>query len=124
MDIRYTNYNKCLTNVANSILKYYDLKTYHSTLKELDDIEKNIQNASIESKKMNKYKSKNVTKISIVGSGISNNKEAIKETINTFKEIKQHIILFEISAFKISILFNRIIDDKYLKTLHKKLIKN
>ena len=38
MDIRYTNYNKCLTNVANSILKYYDLKTYHSTLKELDDI--------------------------------------------------------------------------------------
>lgn len=38
MDIKYTNYNKCLTNVANSILKYYDLKTYHSTLKELDDI--------------------------------------------------------------------------------------
>lgn len=117
--------NKKIT-FGNLILKKKSIEftIMKNDLKELDDIEKSIQNASIESKKMNKYKSKNVTKISIVGSGISNNKEAIKETINTFKEIKQNIILFEISAFKISILFNRIIDDKYLKTLHKKLIKN
>lgn len=38
MKIAFTNYNNCVTNVTNSILKYYDLETSHSTLKELDDI--------------------------------------------------------------------------------------
>lgn len=32
------NYNKCLTNIANSILKYFEEEEYHSSLKELDQI--------------------------------------------------------------------------------------
>lgn len=32
------DYNNCLTNVSNSILKYFECNTYHETLKELDDI--------------------------------------------------------------------------------------
>ena len=32
------NYKECLTNVTNSLLKYYGLETYHETLKELDEV--------------------------------------------------------------------------------------
>lgn len=28
----FINYKNCLTNLANSILKYFDNKTYHETL--------------------------------------------------------------------------------------------
>ena len=38
MQTRYPNYNNCLTNVSNSILKYFNFNTYHETLKELDEI--------------------------------------------------------------------------------------
>lgn len=38
MKIIYPDYNNCLTNVTNSILKYYDLETYHNTMPELDKI--------------------------------------------------------------------------------------
>lgn len=68
--------------------------------------------------------SKKVTKISVVCSGISNNKEAIGIIISSLEQIKDKIIFFETSALKISILFSEIIDDKFLNVLHKKLIKN
>lgn len=38
MKTSFPDYNNCLTNVTNSILKYYELETYHSSLKELDGI--------------------------------------------------------------------------------------
>ena len=34
--ILYPNYNDCLVNVSNSILRYYGLKNYHSTSEVLD----------------------------------------------------------------------------------------
>jgi len=37
MKVVFPNYNNCLTNVTNSILKYFGVLTYHETLKELDD---------------------------------------------------------------------------------------
>ena len=37
MDFK-VNYNECLVNLANSIRKYYGLKTHHSTLSYVDDI--------------------------------------------------------------------------------------
>ena len=42
----YPDYNNCLTNLSNSILNYYGIKTYNNTLKELDDVlkEKNYNN--------------------------------------------------------------------------------
>jgi len=46
MNIRFPNYNNCLTNVTNSILKYFEIEPYHNTLQELDDIleKKNYKN--------------------------------------------------------------------------------
>ena len=38
MKIVYPNYQESLANLSNSILKYYGLKTYHESLKELDTI--------------------------------------------------------------------------------------
>ncbi len=40
------NYNKSIVSVSNSIMKYFDVKPYHNTLKELDDVltRKNYQN--------------------------------------------------------------------------------
>ena len=63
-----------------------------------------------------------VTKISIVGSGISNHTEILKKSINTLKDIKEDITDIDVSACKISILFNKIIDIKYLNELHEELI--
>lgn len=34
----FPDYEKSLTNLSNSILKYFDVKTFHNTLPELDDI--------------------------------------------------------------------------------------
>lgn len=34
----FPNYDNCLTNVTNSILKYFDIETYHQTLPVLDNI--------------------------------------------------------------------------------------
>ena len=64
----------------------------------------------------------NVSKVSIIGSGISNNSKAINDIIETFELENKNISLFEISAYKISILFNKIINDQYISKLHEKLI--
>ena len=37
MKTLFPNYDRCLTNLTNSLLKYYGLETYHNTLKELDE---------------------------------------------------------------------------------------
>lgn len=63
-----------------------------------------------------------VTKISIVGSGISNHTEILKKIINILDDIKEDIVDIDNSACKISVLFNKIIDIKYLNELHKALI--
>ncbi len=38
MQIIYPDYENCLTNLTNSILKYFDITPYHKTLKELDKV--------------------------------------------------------------------------------------
>ena len=38
MKIIYPDYEKCLTNLTNSILKFFDITPYHKTLKELDKV--------------------------------------------------------------------------------------
>lgn len=63
-----------------------------------------------------------VTKISIVGSGISNNVTIFKKVVDVLKDIKEDVANIDVSACKISVLFNKIIDIKYLNELHKALI--
>ena len=45
MKIIMPNYEECITNLSNSILKHFNLKTYHNTLPFIDDIlDKNYKN--------------------------------------------------------------------------------
>ena len=66
---------------------------------------------------------KSVTKISIVGSGISNHMEILDIILKTLDEIKNNILEIDVSACKISILFDSIIDTKYLNNLHNSLLE-
>lgn len=43
MKVIYPNYNKCLVNLSNSILKYFEADSYHSSLEEVDKILKKHQ---------------------------------------------------------------------------------
>lgn len=38
MKIVLPNYNECITNLSNSILKHFNIETYHNTIEELDKI--------------------------------------------------------------------------------------
>lgn len=66
---------------------------------------------------------KSVTKISIVGSGISNHLEILELILKSLEEIKDNIIDIDVSACKISVLFDCIIDTKYLNELHNSLLE-
>ena len=73
-------------------------------------LDKKNYNISIES----------VTKISVVGSGISNHPEILKKILDVFKDINENILEIDVSACKISVLFSEIVDIKYLNNLHDK----
>lgn len=66
---------------------------------------------------------KSVTKISIVGSGISNHMEILETVLKVLEEIKDNIIDIDVSACKISVLFDSIIETKYLNELHNSLLE-
>lgn len=63
------------------------------------------------------------SKVSLIGTGISNNFEVIEKTINTLKEINDDVLFIDISAYKISIQFKKIIEDEFLNKLHSKVFK-
>ena len=66
---------------------------------------------------------KSVTKISIVGSGISNHMEILDSALKVLEEVTDNIIDIDVSACKISILFDNIIETKYLNDLHDSLLE-
>ena len=66
---------------------------------------------------------KSVTKISIVGSGVSNHLEILELILKSLEEIKNNIVDIDVSACKISVLFDSIIDTKYLNDLHNALLE-
>lgn len=60
------------------------------------------------------------SKVSLIGTGISNNFEIIEKVIKNLKMIKEDVLFIDISAYKISIQFKRIIEDEFLRKLHSK----
>ena len=84
---------------------------------------KDVKDKLIKVLKNIKVETIDTTKISIIGIGISNNSSILKEIIPTIENIRDNIISIDVSAYKISIQFNKIVDKKYLNEIHKKLIK-
>lgn len=64
-----------------------------------------------------------VTKFSIVGSGISNHMEILETVLKVLEEIKDNIVDIDVSACKISVLFDSIIETRYLNNLHNSLLE-
>lgn len=62
------------------------------------------------------------SKVSIVGSGISKDFKIIRIISQIILKYKENIIEIDNSAYKISIQFNKIIDNAILQALHDKLI--
>lgn len=73
---------------------------------------------------LNKYKffTKKITRISIVGYGIANDSNILKEVMVCIKEVSKHIKKIDINNGKIRITFDEVIPNDVLELLHSKLI--
>ena len=85
--------------------------------------EKRAKLEKILDKEKGKTQINSVTKISIVGSGISNHMEILEIVLKSLEEIKGNIVDIDVSACKISVLFDSIIETKYLNDLHNSLLE-
>lgn len=85
--------------------------------------EKRAKLEKILDKEKGKTTINSVTKISIVGSGISNHMEILETVLKVLEDIKDNIIDIDVSACKISVLFDSIIETKYLNDLHNSLLE-
>ena len=63
-----------------------------------------------------------ISKISIIGSGIMSNNSILNKIMNITQKNQIEIISMEINESKISIMFNKIVSDDILEALHKELI--
>lgn len=64
---------------------------------------------------------KNVSKIAIVGQGIANSVRPLNNALKALNSDFDNIYSIDISQSKIVIIFNKIMDDKILENLHKKM---
>ena len=62
---------------------------------------------------------KDISRISIVGNGISRNFEKLQEVLNIIQKNKLEILEFNVSESKISIDFKNVVDDEMLEKIHK-----
>lgn len=66
---------------------------------------------------------KEISRISIVGTGIIRNIELIKEVLNLIKENKVEMLEFNVTESKISIDFKNVVSEKILEQIHQKVIE-
>ena len=62
---------------------------------------------------------KDISRVSIVGNGISRNFEKLHEVLNIIQKNKLEILEFNVSESKISIDFKNVVDDEMLEKIHK-----
>ena len=66
---------------------------------------------------------KEISRISIVGTGIVRNIELIKEVLNLIQENKVEMFEFNVTESKISIDFKNVVSEKILEQIHQKVIE-
>lgn len=66
---------------------------------------------------------KEISRVSIVGTGIVRNIELIKEVLNLIKENKVEMLEFNVTESKISIDFKNVVSEKILEQIHQKVIE-
>ena len=86
--------------------------------------EGSIISDKIEENSVKSIVKKEISRISIVGNGVSRNIYLIKNILNIIDTEKLDILNFEVSESKISITFKNIIEDKILNIFHNEIFKS
>ena len=81
-----------------------------------------IVNDKIEKNGIKSIVKREISRISIIGSGIANNKDIIKKVIDVLDELHLEILSLEINESKICIMLKKSISDDILEELHERLI--
>lgn len=77
---------------------------------------------NLESSGVKSIVKKEISKISVIGYGISSNDDILQKVLKIANENKLEIFNIEITRTKISIIFKEIVDDNILKQIHDVLI--
>ena len=77
---------------------------------------------NLESSGVKSIVKKEISKISVIGYGISSNDDILQKILEIANENKLEIFNIEITRTKISIIFKEIVDDNILKQIHDVLI--
>lgn len=85
--------------------------------------EGSIISDKIEENSVKSIVKKDISRISIVGNGVSRNIYLIKNILNIIDKEKLDILNFEVSESKISITFKNIIEDRILNVFHNEIFK-
>ena len=85
--------------------------------------EGSIISDKIEENSVKSIVKKEISRISIVGNGVSRNIYLIKSILNIIDTEKLDILNFEVSESKISITFKNIIEDRILNVFHNEIFK-
>lgn len=83
-----------------------------------------ISDEKIEKDEVKSIIKKDLSRVSLIGSQIIRNTDAILKIINFIDENKLEVLEFNISESKISITFKNILDDKMLNSLHDTIFVN
>lgn len=86
--------------------------------------EGSIISDKIEENSVKSIVKKEISRISIVGNGVSRNIYLIKNILNIIDTEKLEILNFEVSESKISITFKNIIEDRILNIFHNEIFKS
>lgn len=86
--------------------------------------EGSIISDKIEENSVKSIVKKEISRISIVGNGVSRNIYLIKNILNIIDKEKLEILNFEVSESKISITFKNIIEDRILNIFHNEIFKS
>ena len=85
--------------------------------------EGSIISDKIEENSVKSIVKKEISRISIIGNGVSRNIYLIKNILNIIDTEKLEILNFEVSESKISITFKNIVEDRILNIFHNEIFK-
>lgn len=116
--------NLCILNgiiIQNTISNINSSKDFSFTVKK-DNLEKLIDLIKNNYPDI-KFSCIEVTRIAVIGFGILNDNNILKETMNLLSEDSNEIVFMEVNESKIAVLVKGKLPDTILEKLHKKLIQ-
>lgn len=123
-NVIYKIINLCVLNgiiIQNTISNINSSKDFSFTIKK-DNLEK-LRDLIKNNYPDIKFSCTEVTRIAVIGFGILNDNNILKETMNLLSEDFNEIVFMEVNESKIAVLVKGKLPDTILEKLHKKLIQ-